>query len=80
MAGSVLGALVCRLAMDVYESELPGKLEDIGWAMARFEGNGKGIDATLRLGDVRKTSREADRVNLSGKGRVFRSMSMLAFP
>jgi hypothetical protein len=69
-----------KLAVDVYESELLGKLDDIGWAMAKCDGKGKGIDAILRFGAVRKCSREADRVNLSGKGRVFRSTSMLAFP
>ena len=79
VAGSLLGALVCKLVMDVYESELPGEDDDTGWTMDKRDGNGTGIDAT-RLGEVRKCSREADRENLSGKGRVFRSISMLDFP
>jgi hypothetical protein len=80
VAGS-LGALVCKLGMDVCESELPGEVDvdNTGWAMVRCDCNGAGIDA-IRLGEVRKCSREADRENLSGKGRVFRSISMLAFP
>ena len=77
----LLGALVCKLRMDVCESELPGEVDvdDTGWATVKREDNGTGIDA-IRLGEVRKCSREADRENLSGKGRVFRSISMLAFP
>lgn len=73
---------VCKLGMDVCESELPGEVDvdDAGWAArVKCDGNGTGIDA-IRLGEVRKCSREADRGNLSGKGRVFRSISMLAFP
>lgn len=77
-AGSLLGALVCKLVKDVCESELPGE-DDTGWAMVKCDGNGTGTDANW-LGEVRKCSREADRENLSGKSRVFRSTSMLAFP
>ena len=73
---SLLSALVCKLVMDVCESELPGEFNDTGWDMVKCDGNGTGIDAT-RLGEVRKCSGEAD---LSGKGRVFRLISMLAFP
>jgi hypothetical protein len=61
--------------MEAYESELSGKVEDIGRSMSKCDGKGRGIDAIRRLGEVRK-----DRVNLSGKGRAFRSISMLAFP
>lgn len=78
VAGSLLGALVCKLGMDVCESELPGELDvdNTGWAMVKCDGIATGIDA-IRPGEVRKCSREVD---LSGKGRVFRSISMLAFP
>lgn len=77
MAGRLLGALVCKLGIDVYESELPGEVD--GCAMIKCDGNGTGIDA-IWSGEVRKCSCEADRENLSGKGRVFRSISTLAFP
>ena len=81
LVNSLLGALVCKLGMDVCESELPGEVDvdDTGWVTVKCDDNGTGIDA-IRLGEVRKCSREADRENLSGKGRVFRSMSMLPFP
>jgi hypothetical protein len=81
VADSLPGALVCKLGMDVCESELPGEVEvdDAGWALVKCDGNGIGIDA-IRLGEVRKCSREADRENLSGMGRVFRSISILSFP
>jgi hypothetical protein len=78
MAGSLLGTLVCKLGMDVCESKLPGEVDNTGWAMVICDGNVTGIDATRRLGE--KCSREADRENLSGKGRVFGSISTLAFP
>ena len=81
VAGSLPGALVCKLGMDVCESELPGEVDvdDTGWPMVKCDGNGTGIDA-IRLEEVKKGSREADRANLSGNGLVFRSISMLAFP
>jgi len=81
VAGSLLGALVRKQGMDVCESELPGDVDadDTGWAMVKCDGSGTGIDA-IRLGEVRKCSPKPDRENLSGKGRVFRSISMLAFP
>ena len=81
VAGSLLSALVCKLGMDVCESELPGEVDahDTGWATVKCDDNGTGIGA-IRLGEVRKCSREADRENLSGKGRVCCSISMLAFP
>ena len=66
--------------MEAYESEPSGKVDDIGRSMSKCDGKEEGIDAILRLGEVRKSSREADRLNLSGTGRVFRSISMLAFP
>jgi hypothetical protein len=55
VAGSLLGALVCKLGMDVCESELPGEVDvdDPGWAMIECDGNGTGID-DIRLGEVRK--------------------------
>lgn len=76
----VLCALVCKLAMDVCESKLPGEPDEMGCAMAKCDGKGKGIDAILRFGEVGKSSREAALVSLSGKGRVLRSISILAFP
>jgi hypothetical protein len=82
VANSLLVAFVCKLGMDVCESELPGEvdIDDTGWATVKCcDDNGTGIDA-IWLGEVRKCLREADRENLSGKGRVFRSISMLAFP
>jgi len=81
VAGSWFGALVCKLGMDVCESELPGEVDvdNTGWAMVKCDGNGTGIGAVW-LGEFRKCSREAERENLSGKGRLFRSISTLAFP
>lgn len=81
VTGSLLGALVCKLTMDVCESELPGEVEDTGSTMVRCDGNGTGTDAS-RLGEVRKCCRccEVDREILSGNGRAIRSISTLAFP
>jgi hypothetical protein len=76
-ADSLPGTLICKLLMDVCESELPGEDDDTDWAIVKCDGNGTGIDA-IWLGEVRKCSREGAREILSGKGRVFRSM--LAFP
>jgi hypothetical protein len=79
LESSLLGALVCKLRMDVCDSELPGEVDNTGCAMGKCDGNVTGIDA-IRLGEVRKCSRGADREILSGKGRVFGSISMLALP
>ena len=67
--------------MEAYESELSGKADDTGRSRSKCDGKGKGVEAILRFGELRKCSRAADRaVDLFGTGRVFRSISMLAFP
>lgn len=45
VASSLHGALVRKLGMDVCDSELPGEVDDTGWAMIKCGGNGTGTDA-----------------------------------